>query len=138
MLSADDLVPFENKLLGFVSVSRKGTYICHVGRYRPGSAYGARVKVTGSSNRYKTADEAFTELEEGSVELIEPVHIFYGVVRETNMWYKLEDIIVSDRMLKQLTQQVQEGISDAIEVHHDQRLRPGDLQRPMDPLEPGV
>ena len=138
MIPQADLHKFENKLLGFVSVSRKGTYICHIGRYRPGSAYGARIKVTGSSNRYKTAEEAFAELEEGAVELIENTYIFYGVVRETNMWYKLEDVIEADRLLKKATQQIQEGIADADEVHHDQRLRSGDLQRPVDSREPRI
>lgn len=125
-----DLSMYENKLLGFVSVSRKGTYICHIGRLPTLGRYraGARIKVQGSSNRYKTADEAFAELEDGSDELFERIHVFHGVVRETNMWYKLEDIVEADQLLKKATQQIQEGIADADEVHHDQRLRPGDLQ----------
>lgn len=60
-LTLNDLDYWRGRLCLWVSVSRKFTYIVHIGRYR-GSAY---VKETGTSSRFHDVQDAWADIAEG-------------------------------------------------------------------------
>lgn len=115
MLSSTELNQWKNRLCLWVSVSRKFSYIVHLGRYRGGQY----IKETGKSSRYHTQEEAWEDVfsEEDSSILGEKPYVFTGLIPETTNWYSICDMIVAERELAELTNRVFVGEKHAYEIH---------------------
>lgn len=116
---------YNNKLVAFISVSRKLTYKVHLGMVRSGY-----IRESGTSIRYKTEEEAQSDLQAAASEVDaslasmsiprEKTAVFLTPIPETTDWYRIETLVDTEAAMQEIERKIKTGaILHAHEIHRN-------------------